>query len=76
MDATLELIDPHEEAAAVIAALPPQPLSFAPGVPRGLDYNEVMDFLRCELVASLGIPPAILVGDSNYSGRRAIEVER
>lgn len=63
------MIDPHEEAKVAIVALPPQPQSFTPGLVHGQDYNEVMDFLRREMLASLAIPQHILCdGATDYSG--------
>lgn len=67
------MIDPHKEAANAIAALPPQPQSFTPGFVHGSDYNEVMDFIKREMIAALGIPRAILEdGSADYSGSRGI----
>lgn len=64
-------IDPFEEAAEAIAAMPPQPLSFTPGYAHGLDYSNFVDSINASMLASLGIPGAILTeGSANYSGSK------
>lgn len=66
-------IDPFREAAELIAALPPQPLGFTPGLAHGRDYCNFVDSINASILASLGIPEAILTeGSANYSGSRVM----
>ena len=72
------MIDPHEEAAAEIAALPPQPQSFTPGFAHGQDWVDASRYavwsanLMKDMAANLGIPAEVVRGSTNFASAHSI----